>query len=181
MKRLIYLFTFLMIAGTYAQEKDPIDKMEETKTTTIKTNKNGKVVETKVKETIKKEQVVKTVPEAGHKINQNRLDTPVKVTKIVQIDSDSDPFYDTENKVVYYNFNDEKFTFTSDAKGFIISSASNNSYGQARKSMNNHFYIMTIKEQPAIGYFDNDGNFVVEYYDANKDVMVIESYEMIDF
>ncbi len=182
MKTLVYIGSFLMLASVYAQEKKPIDKMEETKTTKTTVIKNGeKVSENTVKETTKKEQEIKTVQRKGNTPDGDKIETPVKVTKTIQIDSDSDPFYDVRDKMVYYTYNDEKYTFKSDNNGFLMTTPTNNSYGEARKSASNHFYLMTIKGNPGVGYFDSNGNFVVEYYDKGKDVMIMESYEMSKF
>ncbi len=182
MKNLIYIFSFLMITGAFAQEKKPIDKMEETKTTTTTVNKNGEVVsENTVKVTTKKEQAIKTVQREGNTPDGDKVDTPVKVTQTIQINRNSDPFYDVTDKTVYYNYNDEQFTFTSDNNGFLMTSPQNSSYGEARKSASNHFYLMTIKGNPGVGYFDHKGNFVVEYHDTANNVMIMESYEMSKF
>lgn len=171
-----------MVTGVYAQQKKPIDKMEETTTTKTTVNKNGeKVSENTVKVTTKKEQEIKTVQRKGNTTNGDKVDTPIKVTKTIQIDSDSDPFYDATNKTVYYNYNNDRFAFTSDSNGFLIASPNDPSYAEARKSASNHFYLMTIQGQPGVGYFDSNGNFIVEYYDKENDAMVMESYEMNKF
>jgi hypothetical protein len=171
-----------MISSVYAQEKKPVDKMEETKTTTTTVNKNGeKVSESTIKETTRKEQEVKTVQRKGNTPDGDKVATPVKITKTIEISSDSDPFYDTLDKIMYYNYNNAKFTFASDTDGFVMTSPENSSYGQARKSVSNHFYLMTIKGYPGVGYFDSNGSFVVEYYNKEKDAMIMESYEVSQF
>ncbi len=171
-----------MLTSTYAQDKKPVDKMEETETTTTTVNKNGKKVsENTVKVTTKKEQEIKTVQRKGNTPDGDKIDTPVKVTKTIEINSDSDPFYDVKDKVVYYSHNDEKITFSSDNNGFLMSSPNHGPYGEARISASKHFYLMKIKGQPGVGYFDSNGNFIVEYYDNSKDVMVMESYEVSEF
>ncbi|HLT32945.1 MAG TPA: hypothetical protein VKZ98_04065 [Aquaticitalea sp.] len=181
MKNLILLISFLMLTTTYAQKK-PVDKMEETKTTKTTINKNGeKVSESTVKVTTKKEQEIKTVQRKGNTPDGDKVETPVKVTKTIQIDRDFDPFYDVNDKMIYYTYNDDKYTFASDSKGFLITSPENSTYGQARKSASNHFYLMTIKGHPGVGYFDRNGTFVIEYYDKEKDAMIMESYERNKF
>ncbi|MEZ4802604.1 MAG: hypothetical protein R2797_07495 [Gelidibacter sp.] len=182
MKNLILIAALLMITSVFAQEKKPIDKMEETTTTKTTVNKNGKKVsESTVKVTTRKEQEIKTVQRKGNTPDGDKVDTPIKVTKTIQIDSDSDPFYDVTDKQVFYTYNGEKFTFASDNNGFSMSSPSDTSYGEARKSASNHFYLMTIKGHPGVGYFNGDGSFVVEYYDKDKDAMVMETYQMSNF
>ncbi len=182
MKNLIIIVSFFMFAGMYAQEKTPVDKMESTKTTTTTIDKNGeKVIMSKVKETTRKEQEIKTEQREGQTVNGDKIDTPIKVTKSIQIDRDWDPFYDTIDKTVYYNLNGEKMTFNSNDSGFLMSSSENNLYGEARKSTNNHFYLTTTRGYPGVGYFDSNGNFIVEYYDKQNSVVVMEIYEASSF
>lgn len=178
MKNLILTFSLLFGLGVYAQESTPVDKMEATKTTTTTIDKNGeKIVVRKVKETTRKEQEIKTEQREGQTVNGDKIDTPIKVTKTIQIDRDWDPFYDTVGKTVYYNLNGEKLTFNSSDSGFLLMSPENTTYGEAMKSANSHFYLTTIKENPGVGYFDSKGNFIVEYYDKQNKVMVLEIYE----
>jgi hypothetical protein len=134
-----------------------------------------------VKVTTKKEQEIKTVQRKGNTPDGDKVETPVKVTKTIEISSDSDPFNGNTEKIVYYNYNDEKYSFTSDNDGFLMTLPENDSYGQARKSASNHFYLMTISGHQGVGYFDSNGNFVVEYYDKDNDMMVMQSYEMSEF
>ena len=185
MKNLIYMFSFLMITSAFAQEptekKKPVDKMEETTTTKTTVNKNGvPVTQSTVKVTTKKEQQIKTKQRPGNTPDGDKVDTPIKVTKTIEIDRDSDPFYDVSDKTVYYNYNDKRFAFKSDPYGFNMMS-DNSPYGQARISKSNHFYLTNINGYPGVGYFDTTGNFIVEYYNKDKDVMVMESYEMTEF
>merc|ERR1711974_90033 len=88
MKYLIYAFSLLMVTGAYAQEK-PVDKVEETKTKTIKVKKDGKVVENKVKVTTSKTQEVMTTPKDSSTINNKRVFPKVKVTKTISEDLDN--------------------------------------------------------------------------------------------
>lgn len=179
MKKLIYMFTFLLVSGMYAQEKTPTDKMETTKTTTTTIDKNGeKQVVGKVKETTRKEQKIKTNQYGGETVNGYKVDTPIKVSKTIQIDKDWDPFYDMKNKIVYYNLNGEPMTFNSTDSGFSIASSQNDSHGTARKSASSHLYLTNIQGHSGVGYFDNNGNLIVEYYDDKIDMMVTEIYKV---
>lgn len=182
MKNLILIALSFMLTTVYAQEKKPVDKMEETKTTKTVINKNGeKVSESTVKVTTRKEQEIKTKQRPGNTPDGDKVETPIKVTKTIQIDRDSDPFYDVTDKIVYFNNDDKRFAFESDKVGFKMNSSDNTPYGTARKSASKHFYLMTIQGHPGVGYFDKNGNFVVEYYNKDKDMVIMESYEKSEF
>ncbi|MGJ8592991.1 MAG: hypothetical protein ACSHXF_10605 [Aquaticitalea sp.] len=177
MKKIIYIFSLLVVSGMYAQEKTPVDKMEETKTTTTTVDKNGeKIVVSKVKETTRKEQEIKTKQKGGNTVDGDKIDTPIQVTKTIQIDSDWDPFYNAKDKMASYSLRGENVDFSSNSNGFLMSSSQNKTYGEARKSAQSHFYLTTIDGNPGVGYFDQNGNFVVEYYDQQNDRMVHETY-----
>ncbi len=177
MKNLIYLLAFCLVTGVYAQEKKPVDKVEKTKTKTIKVNKNGKVIENKVKVTTSKEQAVMTTPNDSSNINNSRVYPKVKVTKTIQIDNDYDPFYESENKIVYYTDEDGKYAFTQSKNGFEMRTAENESFGYAVKSANNMFYILDVENYSGVGYFNNEGNFVVEYYNSELDMLIEKEFK----
>ncbi|WP_152611309.1 hypothetical protein [Psychroserpens mesophilus] len=176
MKYLIYAFSLLMVTGAYAQNK-PVDKVEETKTKTIKVNKDGKIVENKVKVTTSKTQEVMTTPKDSSTINNQRVFPKVKVTKTISVDNDNDPFYDTTDKVIYYTDENGKYLFTSNKKGFTMSDAESNDIGFAARSTNNEYYILTMDNYSGVGYFNEAGNFVVEYYNADLEMLVTKEFK----
>ncbi|MBR9913808.1 MAG: hypothetical protein GYB32_03105 [Algicola sp.] len=177
MKYLIYTFSLLLVTGAFAQEQ-PVDKVKETKVKTIKTKKNGKTVENKVKVTTTKEQKVMTDPSYKGTIDAPQVFPDVKVTKTVSIDNDQDPFYDSEDKIVFYNKKDKNYKFQSNKRGFLLSDANNERVGKAMRSSNSQYYILDINNYSGVGYFNKDGNFIVEYYDSDTDMMVVEAFEV---
>lgn len=184
MKYLVYSLVFLFSAGLYAQDKDPVDKMEETKVKTVKVEKDGKMVEKKVKVTTAKEQKVKSEIEPDHYENSTRIDTPVKVTQTVAMDNDDDPFYDSESTIQYYQLGNNKYTFTQNEGGFIVTSMVDDEkmvYGNARLTSQNRYYILNTDTYSGLGYFNSQGDFVVEYYDDNLDAMVIKTFSSSEF
>lgn len=176
MKYLLYIFSLLMVTGAYAQNK-PVDKVEETKTKTVKVEKNGKIIENKVKVTTTKKQDVMTTPKGSSTINNERIFPKVKVTKTVSIDNDNDPFYDTEDKIIYYTDDRGKYIFTSNKKGFTITNPESIDIGFAARSSNNEYYILNMDTYSGVGYFNTKGNFVVEYYNSDLDLLVNKEFK----
>ena len=177
MKNLIYAFSLLMVTGAYAQNK-PVDKVEETEVKTIKVEKDGKIVEKKVKVTTKKEQEVMTDPNYKGTIDAPRVFPKVKVTKTVSIDNDNDPFYDTKDTLVYYLKNDNNYAFKSNDKGFMMFTEADKPYGMAIRSSNSQYYLLDMNEYSGVGYFDKKGNFVIEYYDKDTGMTIVEAFEV---
>ncbi|WP_299228196.1 hypothetical protein [uncultured Psychroserpens sp.] len=176
MKNLIYAFSLLMITGAYAQNK-PVDKVEETKVKTIKVEKDGKIVENKIKVTTKKEQEVMTDPNYEGTVNAPRVFPEVKVTKTVSIDNDNDPFYDSKDEIIYFTNNDSKYAFTSNESGFLMSDDNNKMFATAVRSSNSQYYILDINNYSGVGYFNDEGNFVVEYYNSDTKMLVNEEFK----
>lgn len=177
MKRIIYVLSLLMVTGVYAQEKKPIDKTKQTETKTVKVKKDGKTIENKVKVTTTKEQAVVTKPKKNSEIDNNRVYPEVKVTKTISVDNDNDPFYDSKDKIVYYTNTDGKFAFSQDDKGFNIMDANKKSMGYAAKSAKNAYYILNTDNYSGVGYFNDQGDFVVEYYNAELGMLVEKEFK----
>jgi hypothetical protein len=66
--------------------------------------------------------------------------------------------------------------FTSNKKGFTISDAERNDIGFAARSSNNEYYILTLDNYSGVGYFNEAGNFVVEYYNADLEMLVTKEF-----
>ncbi|WP_452232197.1 hypothetical protein [Lacinutrix sp. MEBiC02595] len=181
MKNLIYIFSVLMCTGIYAQNNNPVDVTDETEVKIVKVKEDGKIIEKKVKVNTVQKQEVKIDPQDRYKLNGYRIDTPVKVTKTVQVDNDIDPQYDTKTKVTYYKFKDVDYAFVPDEKGFIVSvkkGDENMPFGNARYSARNRSYIVTTEEYTGVGYFDKDKTFVIEYYDGESDGLITKEFKI---
>lgn len=178
MKNLILVCILLIGTSIYAQ--DPVkDKIKETKVKTIKVEENGKIVEKKVKVTTAQEQTVKTKLDKDHYENSTRLETPVKVTKTVSIDNDKDPFYDSKTNFVYYTYKENDYKFSRNKTGFVIMTSNGNEdsiFGNARLTSNKEYYLLSTNEYSGIGYFNVEGDFVVEYYDESLQAMVVKTF-----
>jgi hypothetical protein len=178
MKNLILVFALLIGTSIYAQ--DPVkDKMKETKVKTIKVEENGKMVEKKVKVTTEQEQKIKTKIDSNHYENSNRISTPIKVTKTISIDNDNDPFYDSETNLMYYTSKENDYEFSRNKSGFVIMTSDgdkNTMFGNARLTSNKRYYLLNTNNYSGIGYFNAEGDFVVEYYDDVLGAMVIQTF-----
>lgn len=181
MKKTIFIVAFILTTGSLiAQETEPIDKQEETTTKVTKVRKNGKVVkENKVQVTTRKEQKVRSKVDSSHYENSNRLKTPVKISQQVNIDSDNDPFFEDSKSIQYYSYKGKTYAFEPNEKGFTMNtqnSSENSNWGQARKSQSRNFYLVNMGNNSGVGYFGENGKFIVEYYDKTLNSLVIETF-----
>jgi len=159
------------------QETNTVDH-EETVTVEKKAvMKDGKMVEGKVK-TIKRKETPVTFERRTGKLNREK--NPSKVTETVMIDNDWDPFYDKKMETTYYSYNNMYYNFKPDSKGFVMSTKKNDKVylrnGRAMRIDNMNNYYVTTKDYSGIGYFNEEGNFVVRYYDEKSDDMIEIEY-----
>lgn len=169
MKKLILIMSCLTFGILSSQN---VDKQKTTKVTTVTDTINGKAVERSVKVVTEKEQLIKTDPSDAGKIDADRVFPPTKVTKTFYIDNDNDPFYDKVKKVKYYEMDGETYAFKSSDSGFLISSIDDEknekASGSANKSLRTPYYVITSSKFDGVGYFDDNNNFVIEYYDGRE-------------
>ncbi|OIQ21213.1 hypothetical protein [Lacinutrix sp. MedPE-SW] len=181
MKTLLYTFALLIAGTAFAQDSDnPVDHMETTKVKTEGVKTNGKLKQTKVKVVTKKEQQVMTDPSQSHLRDADQVIAPTKTTKTVSIDNNSDNRYETTNTISYYTYDDVKYSFKSGKNGFVMTTNDGTKdvvYGTARKSSNGQFYLFDSKGYNGVGYFDNNENFVIEYYDTKLNKVVNKSFK----
>lgn len=179
MKYLLNIAVLMLFAGTYAQDK-PVDKMQETKVKTVMMEKDGKMVESKVKVVTTKEQTVMTNPEQADQRDADRFLPPVKVSKTIMIDNDNDPFYEAETQLRYYSLDGLKYQFRNSENGFEIAVINGDEevlLGSAVRSQINSYYFITIENMSGVGYFDEEGNLVVEYFNPESNSIIMKKFE----
>lgn len=111
------------------------------------------------------------------KLNKDVKETPVKVTKSSTISGDGIATQKL-GETTYYSMNGRNYMFVSDKAGYKISTPENLDYGVLRKTSNNN-YIYKTDERTSFGYFDGNGNFVVETYNNDTDGVTVETYKLI--
>ena len=179
MKNLIYLSVMLLCSGIMAQER-PKEIKQETVVKTVKVNDGETISEKKFKVVTREEADVELDENDAEKVNQNRVMSNVKVKKTVSIDNDTDDDYETQSSVMYYKLGEDNYKFEPNKNCFEIVYSNNTSdnerMGSAWNSNSKGHYIINGKSGNGIGYFDNDGNLVVEYYDKTTNKVETKTY-----
>ena len=179
MKIKILAIALTLFMSVQAQKKNK-DKIVETKTRVINVMEDGEIVQRKVMVRTTKEQEVKTDQKKRGTVDAKRVFPATKVSKVIYIDNDNDPFYDNESQVTYYQKDGMTYNFNPTNSGFeIIDGKNNRSFGTARISANRDVYILNSKDYSGIGYFE-DNQFVIEYYD-NEGTLIIEKFSDTEF
>lgn len=182
MKRLFQLLILLLFTGIYAQN-DTIDRIEQTTVQTVEKDDKGDGLNSRVKVKTIKEQSIMTNPMQSGELNQDRYLPGVKVTKTISIDSDRDSFYDEKVELTYYEFKGKKYFFSVNDKGFDILSDPENSsiLATAIISSTPNLYLMEIDGLTGFGYFDEQGNLIVDYLDRDDFKVINMKFNKLSF
>ncbi|MBW2960693.1 hypothetical protein [Mesonia aestuariivivens] len=159
MKKLILSLAILSFTFGFAQNEDKMSKTVTTKTT-IKSSK-GEDVAVKQKKYSSEE---KLQVENNNKTNQTVSRKPVKIEESTTFSSGN-----------------ESYTIAPDKNGYTMMSTKNGKqkmYGKIRKMKDHNYYILAKENENSFGYFDEDGNFVVESYDADNDAVYLKKYNL---
>ena len=89
----------------FAQEQKNIDIIKTTKLEKAKFKIDGVLVDKKIRINETRTQVIDTKPSQRNLLNQERLNTPIKVTKTIIIDDDNDSGFDRAAIISYDIYN----------------------------------------------------------------------------
>lgn len=146
---------------------------KETKTTKVTVNDGANPKSVTKTETRNASQDIELKDADSKKLNKDVQPTPVQVTATTSVSGDGVP---TQiNQTSFYTMNGQRYQFVTDANGYKIASPTNVNHGTLRKTSNNN-YIYTTGTTTSVGYFDGNGNFVVETYDKSSDGVTVETY-----
>lgn len=170
MKNIAVIIMLVLGLSLNAQVNKNVTK--ETKTTKVTVNDGAQPKSVTKTETKSATQDIELKDAESKKLNKDVKPTPVQVTATTTVSGDGVPTQ--VNRTSYYTMNGQSYQFVSDPSGYRIIN-DNNSYGVLRRTSNNN-YIYSTDTRTSIGYFDANGNFVVETYDKNNDKITVETY-----
>ena len=177
MKTLFLSMIALLVAfNSLAQNTNK--KVEvKTTTTTVKDSKGEKKI-VKTEET-KEVQKIKLESEKA-----NTLNIPMKpnqetdVVKKTQVSVDGITQYVDVDRSAYYTLNGQKYQVAIDKSGYTMGFPDHQERALLRRTSNNN-YIYKNKDKLSVGYFDAEGNLVLETYDEKTDSVVLEKFIVV--
>ena len=172
---ILNIAVLLFTLGIYSQNTN-LKSEEKIETTTIKDSKGEqKIVK---KEVVTETQDIKFVHPESKKTNKKMKPTEVNVSTTSQVIVDGETKYFDVDHSSYYNLNGTKYEIKSDKKGYILLNRDKKTAtGVLRKTQNNS-YILRTKDKVSVGYFDTNGDLILETYDPETDNMVLEKFEV---
>lgn len=170
---ILSLITLLFSMNMQAQ-----NKQTETKTTTsIKKDSDG-IHKTVKKEVTNEVQKIELGQEKANTINIPTINSPIDVTKTTKITNPDGSTRTVDiDRSSYYESNGNKYKLALDASGYVLTYG-NSKPALLRKTSTNS-YIFRSETKTAVGYFDTNGDLIVEIYDDKSDKVTIEKYKAI--
>ena len=75
--------------------------------------------------------------------------------------------------------NGVKYQIKSDKEDYSIIYPTKKKNAKLKKTSNGN-YIFVNEDRISIGYFDNNGNLILESYDAKTDKIVVEKFDIVN-
>lgn len=177
MKNLILTTALLFGVFTLNAQNKNVLKETETKTTTIKDSKGQR----EVVKSVETNEVQKVELKEGEQVGKNMPidnDAPTSVVKTTSVSVDGDLKFEDIDRTAYYTSNGNKYQIKTDEKGYVFIDSKQKDKVVLRKTANNNYFYVK-NNTTAIGYFDNDGNFIIETYDKKSDTVTMEKYAVV--
>lgn len=170
------LLAIVFSANGFAQNTN-VQQEVKTTTTTIK-NSDGekKIIK---KEKVQEVQDIELKDAESKKINKEMQETPVKVTSTTEVTVDGvTRTVDVDRSAYYLGPNGTKYQVAVDKTGYSVVVPNNKKPALLRRTSNDN-YIYVNKGKISVGYFDKDGNLVLETYDEKNDKMIVEKFNLV--
>ncbi len=166
---------FLFTVNIQAQNKNVKSEVKTT-VTTVK-NSDGQKKSVKTQE-VKEIQKIELKDAESNALNKERKETPVEVTAITSITANGVTNIVDIDRSAYYDLNGEKYEVKLAERGYTIYQPNAEKAAVLRKTSNNN-YIYSSKNKTSYGYFDANGNLVLESYDDKTDKITVETFVII--
>jgi hypothetical protein len=154
------------------------NKQTETKTTTSTIKDSNGEHKTVKKEVTNEVQKIELGKEKSNTVNIPTIDSPINVTTTTKVTNPDGSTRTVDiDRSSYYESNGNKYKLALDASGYILT------YGTSKPALlrktSTNSYIFRSESKTAIGYFDTNGDLIVEIYDDKSDKVTVEKYRAI--
>jgi subtilase family serine protease len=176
MKTIILSFAICVLTLNATAQIKNITEVSKTTITTTKDSDGEK--QSIKKQDIKEVQNVELENPNSNALNKDMKPTQVDVTSKTQIiNPDGSTRTVDLDRSSYYESNGKKVQLSLDANGYSMIMPETKTKTLLRKTSTNS-YILKSKNKFAIGYFDTDGNLIIESYDDKSDRVSVETFKI---
>lgn len=166
---------FFLTLNIQAQNQNVKTEVKTTTTTVKDSEGEKKLVK---KEEIKEVQNIELQDAESKVLNKDMKETPVQVTATTAVTANGVTRVIDVDRSAYYNYNGAKYQVSIDKTGYTMFSPSGKKSAVLRRTSNNN-YIYKTKNNTSFGYFDANGNLVLETYDDKTDKVTVTTYNVI--
>jgi hypothetical protein len=176
MKNIILTSIVLLATLTSLAQNKNIKETTLTTTKTVNTP-TGQKKYVKVENT-KEVQKIELENPKPNTLNIPAKDSPILVTTTTtDINPDGSTRTVDVNRSSYFESNGSKYKLESDPSGYVLTDG-NSSPSLLRKTSTNS-YIFRSENKTAVGYFDTNGDLIVEIYDDKSDKITVQKYRAL--
>ncbi len=174
MKNLILSAAVLLLTiGANAQNKNVTSTSNTTVTTVKDSDGEKKMVKT---QSLNATQNVELQNAESNELNKDVKASPVQVTASTTITApDGTTRVVDVDRSAYYSLGAQRFQVSVDNTGYTMMSDKNEKAGILRQLSNNS-YIYRNGDRTSFGYFDANGNLVLETYDDKTDKITVQTF-----
>lgn len=177
MKNLIVTLSLVLCTGFALAQNKNVQKEEKTTVKTIKDSDGEKKIVKK--QEIKEVQNIEFEDNGKNTLNKDMKNTPVQVTSTTEVSVDGVTRSVDIDRSAYYNLDGTKYEVAIDKTGYNLKNTEGRNLGILRKTSNDNYIYVENNNKISVGYFDKDGNLILETYDAKNDVMIIDKYMVV--
>lgn len=173
MKKILIGCAIIWGAGMQAQNTNVTDVSTKT-VTTIKDSEGEKKL-------VKSQNTKEVQNVEFHNADSPQLNKDVKPSEVQVMSTTTVTGPDGKIRTVdvdrsaYYSLGGNSMRLSMDPSGYTVTNKTGKREALMRRAGNNS-YIYRTKDRTSIGYFDKDGNFVLESYDDKTDKVTTEVY-----
>lgn len=168
-----FAFALLLTVGLQAQNTNVTNVTKKT-VTTVKDSDGTK--QTIKEQNIQARQKIELQNPDSKALNKNLKDTPVEMVSTTTVTNpDGTTRTVAIDRTSAYQFDGNNFMLSLDPSGYIVTDANNEKIGILRATSTNS-YIFRGKNTTSIGYFDIDGNLVLETYNDDSDQITSRTF-----
>lgn len=174
MKNIMTLaFAVLLSAGMQAQNTNVTDVTKKTITTVKDSDGTKQVVK---EQNIRAKQNIELENADSKALNKNLKDSPVEMVSTTTVTNpDGTTRTVAMDRSAAYQYNGVNYMLALDPSGYVVTDVNNVQIGLLRATTNNSF-IFKGKNSISIGYFDVDGNLVLDTYDDASDKVTTRTF-----
>ncbi|HRL71434.1 MAG: hypothetical protein KA463_06405 [Flavobacterium sp.] len=169
------MIAFLFTLTIQAQNKNVKSEVKTTVTTIKDSKGEKKLIKT---QEVKEVQKIELKDADSNELNKEIKNTPVQVTAITEVTANGVSNIVDIDRSAYYNLNGQKYQVSLVETGYNMYLPNKEKTAVLRKTSNNN-YIYKSKDKISFGYFDANGNLVLESYDDKTDKVTVETFIIV--